>query len=165
MGSTIVEIMVAMSVVVLFFSGIFLTNSHVLGLLRSTLESTASVRTLNGRAEQLRSSTWTQVTDSNYIANTILAVAPDSGGDLGVLTETIDIAALPAVPGAVAATPIQVRRDSDGTRTVVVAGDAALPAQPAVRIDVTSSWVAKGGRIRMRQMSMIFGRGGISGRN
>lgn len=150
-----------MSVVVLFFSGIFLTNSHVLGLLRSTLESTASVRTLNGRAEQLRSSTWTQVTDANYIANTLLATAPDSGGDLGALTETIDIATFPAGAG----TPIQVRRDPDGMRTVVLAGDAALPTLPAVRIDVTSSWVTNGGRTRMRQMSMIFGRGGISGRN
>lgn len=157
-GSTIVEIMVAMSVVVLFFSGIFLMNSQVLGLLRSTLESTGSLRTLNGRAEQLRSSTWTQLTAAAYLADTILATAPDSGGDLGLLTETIDVTAAQLAP-------MQVRRNPDGTRTVVAAGDPALPAQASVRIDVTASWVAKGGRTRVRQMSMIFGRGGISGRN
>jgi hypothetical protein len=161
-GATILEIVVSMGVVVLFFSGIFLMNSRVLALVRGSLESTASTRVLQDRAEQLRGSTWTQVTDASYHSGTLLAVPPDCAGALHNLTETITVTAHLATPGTV--TPIAVQRDSAATVTTTSPGDVQLVDEPSVRVDLTANWIAKGGRPRMRQLSMVFGEGGISGR-
>jgi hypothetical protein len=160
-GATILEIVVAMAVVVLFFSGIFLMNSHVLALLRGNVESTASSRVLQDRAEQLRASTWTQLTDPAYYTGTVLAGAPESTGALRDLTETVTVQAHLAAPGTV--TPITVQRDEAAISTVSP-GDPLLIDQASVRVDLTASWIAKGGRPRMRQLSLYFGEGGISGR-
>ena len=151
-----------MAVVVVFTSGIFLMNSQVLGMLRSSVESSASARTLHSRAEQVRSSTWSQLVTAPHYANTVFAVQPDAGGDLGGLTETILVTAHLVSPGSV--TPIEVRRNANGSVTTVSPGDVQLAAQSSVRVDVTASWVGAGGRNRLRQMSLVFGEGGLSGR-
>lgn len=161
-GATILEIVVAMGVVVLFFSGIFLMNSRVLALVRGCLESTASTRVLQDRAEQLRGSTWAQLTNAAHYTNEILVVPPDSAGALANLTESIRVTAHLASPGSV--TPIAVHRTPAATISTTSAGDAQLIDQPSVRIDLTASWIARGGRPRMREISMVFGEGGISGR-
>jgi hypothetical protein len=161
-GATILEIVVSIAVVVLFFSGVFLMDSRVLGLLRGSLESTASSRTLHDRAELLRGSTWTQVTDAAFHSGTLFATGPACAGALGNLTETVSVTAYLAAPGTV--TPIQVTRNAAGTITTNSAGDPDLVDEPSVRVDLTTSWTAKGGRPRMRQLSLFFGEGGISGR-
>ncbi len=151
-----------MGVVVLFFSGIFLMNSHVLALVRGSVESTASSRVLQDRAERLRGATWTQVTDATYHSGTLLQIPPDCTGPLRDLTETISVTAHLATPGTI--TPITVSRNSQATIATTSPGSTQLVDEPSVRVDLTASWVAKGGRPRMRQLSMIFGEGGISGK-
>jgi len=161
-GATILEIVVSMGVVVIGFSGIFLMNSQVLALLRGSLESTASTRVLQDRAEQLRGSTWAQVTDAAYHAGPLLSIPPDSAGALAQLTETVSVTAHLASPGTV--TPITVTRDSAATIATLSPGAAQLRTQPSVRVDLTARWLARGGRPRMRQLSLVFGEGGISGK-
>ncbi len=161
-GVTILEIVVSMGVVVLFFSGIFLMNSHVLALVRGSLESTASTRVLQDRAEQLRGSTWTQVTSAAYHSGNLLTIPPDGAGALRDLIETVTVTAHLATPGTI--TPISVLRNAASTITTASPGDAQLVEEPSVRVDLTANWLAKGGRPRMRQLSMVFGEGGISGR-
>lgn len=161
-GATILEIVVSMGVVVLFFSGIFLMNSHVLALVRGALESTAGTRVLHDRAEQLRGSTWTQVTTTTFHSGALLAVPPDSAGALGNLTETVTVTAHLATPGTIA--PITVSRNAQGTIQTISTGGPQLVDEPSVRVDLTANWIAKGGRPRMRQLSLVFGEGGISGR-
>ena len=161
-GATIVEIVVALGVVVTFFSGIFLMNSHVLSLLRGSVESTASIRVLQDRAEQLRGSTWEQLTDASHHSTLILAIPPASSGPLRNLQETIAVTAHLAAPGAVM--PIEVQRDVAGTVTTTSAGDGTMVDQPSVRLDLTASWLSKGGRPRLRQLSLYLGEGGICGK-
>jgi hypothetical protein len=161
-GATILEIVVALGVVVLSFSGIFVMNSRVLSLLRGSLESTASNRVLNDRAEQLRGSTWQQITDATHYSGTVFALPPDSAGALANLTESITVTAPDAAPGTV--TPIAVHRTPAGSISTTSLGDPALRTQPSVRVDISTSWLAKGGRTRLRQLSLYFGEGGVSGR-
>jgi hypothetical protein len=159
-GGAIIETMVAMAIVAMFLSGVHLTNSQVMAQARSSLESVSATRDLSGRTEQLRASTWSQVTDSAFLKDTLLAVASDAGGDLGNLVETIEVTAPTG-----AAVPIKVRRNSNGAVTIVNAGDGTMHNQPSARIDVTADWTGKGGRSRKRQATLIVGQGGILGRH
>jgi hypothetical protein len=159
-GSSLVEVMIAGAIIALTFSGIFMMNGRSANVLRTGLESMAAVRVLNGRAEQLRSSTYTQLTDTNYLTNTVFAVAPDSGGDLGQLTETLNIFTYPT-----AGTAMSLTRQADGTVALVSSGPASLTTSTSLRIDLTADWVSKGGRPRTRQMTLIFASGGITGRH
>jgi hypothetical protein len=163
-GTSIVETMIAIAVVGVFLASVYAVNSQVWLQMRSTVESVAATRCLNGRNEQLRASTWTQVTDPNYLRDSILSVPPDSGGDLaGSLVETIDVTAYLAPLGTV--TPMQVRRNSSGVATVVNAGDGTMLNQTSARLNVTATWTAADGRSRTRQITLIAGQGGILGRN
>ena len=162
-GGAIIETIVAMAIVAIFLSGIHLTNSHVLFKLRSSLESVSASRALSSRTEQLRASTWTQVTDSAYLQSNLLAVTSDASGDLGNLVETINVTAHLAPAGTV--TPITVRRNANGTVSVVYAGAGTMQNQPSIRIDVTADWTGKGARSRTREATLIVSQGGILGRN
>lgn len=150
-----------MGIVVLFLSGVFLMNSRVLSLLRGSVESTASLHALNDRVEYLRASTWPQVTDATFYSSIMFAAPPDSAGALGSLIETINVSAHLAPAGSIP--PITVSRDSGGVIAIASPGSALLAQEPSVRVDLTASWIAKGGRPKMRQMSLVFGEGGISG--
>ena len=162
-GGAIIETIVAMAIAAIFLSGIHLTNSQAMLNVRSSLESIAATRDLTSRAEQVRASTWTQVNTPSFLQNSILSVAPDSGGDLGGLTETIDITAYLAPAGTVA--PIKVRRSANGLVGILNAGDGTMQNQTSVRIVLTSDWTGKGGRLRTRQATLIVGQGGILGRS
>ncbi len=162
-GGAIIETIVAMAIAAIFLSGIHLTNSQAMLNVRSSLESIAATRDLSGRAEQVRASTWTQVNNPTFLQNSVLNVAPDSGGDLGALVETIDITAYLAPTGTVA--PIKVRRTANGVVTTVNAGDGTMQNQTSVRIVLTADWTGKGERTRTRQITLIAGQGGILGRN
>lgn len=158
------EAMIAMAIIVVFVAGMYATNARVWILLRSSLESNAASRVLNGRAEQLRASTWDQMTTSTFLATSVLSVAPDSAGDLGGLVETIDMRAYPTPSPNPA--PIRVyRNNTTGAVTTYWAGDGTMTAQTSIRIDVTAAWIGKGGSPHTRQVSMIISNGGITGRH
>jgi len=163
-GATMIEAMMAMAVIALFLAGEYAANARVWSLVRASLESNAASRVLNGRAEQLRASTWDQITSNTFITGSILSVAPDVGGDLGGLVETIYITAYPTPSPEPA--PVRITRsNTSGAVTVISAGDGTMNAQSSIRIDLTASWTAKGGAARLRQISMIVGNGGITGRH
>ena len=162
-GGTIVETVIAMSIIVVFFSGLYSSVGHVWVVLRSGLESNAANRTVNGRAEQLRACTWAQITDASYLASNVFSSAPDAAGDLGALTETIDIIAYPTPSPNPPALQV-IRTNSTGAVNILGNGNGAMPAQQSVRLNLTAAWTAKGSRPRIRQISMIFAQGGISGR-
>lgn len=162
-GGALLETIIAMTIVAIFLSGLHLTNSQVMSQVRASLESVAALRDLSSRTEQVRGSTWSQITDPAYLQTTLFAVAPDSSGELGNLVETIDVSAHLAAPGTVA--PITVARLQNGTATVVSAGATALPEQSSVRVELTAAWSGKGGRARSRQMTLVIAQGGQLGRN
>jgi hypothetical protein len=155
--------MAAMALMVVFLSGIHLMNARVWAMLGSGLNSIAATRSLNGRAEQLRASTWDQITDADYLAGASFLGAPgDSAGDLGALTETVDVTAYQQAPGTVA--PLHVTRNADGTVTSSGDGANQMPLETSVQVNLTVSWTAKGGASHTRQLQMTFTNGGVTGR-
>ena len=154
----------AMLVIGIFLTSQYAATSRVWGLLRASLESNAASRVLNGRAEQIRAATWTQVTSSDFFATSILSVKADSGGDLGALVETIDVIAFPTP--ATASPALQITRNNDTAAvTLVGAGDGTMTTQPSIRINLTANWTAKGGMARTRQLTMVLSYGGVTGRH
>ncbi len=162
-GSALLETMIAMTIVTIFLSGLHLTNSQVMSQVRGSLESSAALRVLGGRAEQVRAATWSEINDPAFLQTTLLAGAPDCGDALGNFVENIQLTAYLAPVGTVQ--PIQLARTADGTVLVTSPGDGTMPGQPSVRVDLTASWTGKGGRARTRQVSLIVAQGGLVGRN
>ena len=156
--------MFALVVIAVFLSAEYTASGRVWGLLRANLESNAACRVLNGRAEQIRAGTWAQLTTAAFLSGSVLSVAPDSAGELGGLTETINVIAYPTPspnPSAITVT----RNNTTGAVTTTASGDGTMPAQTSVRIDITASWTAKGGAACTRQVSLIIANGGIQGRH
>ena len=156
--------MMSVVVIAIFLTGIYVANARVWSLLRSSLESNAASRVLNGRAEQIRAGTWSQVTTADFLRTTVLAAAPDAAGELGALTETIKVIAYPT-PSPNPPQLLVTRDNTTGIATTVGGGDGTMPAQTSIRIDITGSWTAKGGAARTRQISMILTNGGVTGRH
>lgn len=168
-GSTLVETLVALVISVVFLSSVYASNSRVWALVKSSLESNSGNRTVNGRAEQLRASTWDQVTNPTYLRDTVFAVAPDAGGDIAGLLETIDVIAYlpptpstPPQPNPAVATASVTRSNATGTATIAAPG-GAMTSETSVRVNLTATWTSTG-RLRTRQVSMMFAPGGVSGR-
>ena len=162
-GAMLLETVMAMAIIAIFLTGQYTANMHVWRLLRESLESNGASRVLNGRAEQIRAATWDQITDANFLATSVLSIAPDVADELGELTETIDVIAYPTPSPNPSA--LKVTRDKNtGIVTIVAAGDGTMNAQPSIRVNLTENWKAKGGRSRMKQISMIISNGGVTGR-
>lgn len=163
-AAALLETMMAMAIVVIFLSGQYAASSRVWSLLRASVESNAASRVIYGRSEQIRASTWDQVTDPTFLSGTVLAATPDTNGDLGSLVETVNVSAWPIPspnPPAIRIT----RNDSTGTVSIVGAGDGTMSLQSSIRIDITAAWVAKGGQPRTKQISMLLSEGGVTGRH
>lgn len=163
-GGTLIETVIALMIVVTFLACNYASNSRVWALVKASLESNCINRTLNGRAEQLRSATFDQLTDATYLRDTIFAVAPDAAGDAGGLFETIDVIASPMPSPSVPSLQV-TRNNTTGTATVVGMGDGTMTAQPGIRVNIMANWTAKGGKPHTRQISMFFAPGGISGQH
>lgn len=163
-GAVLLEALMAMVIVAVFLTGEYAASSRVWSLVRSSLEVNAASRVINGRTEQIRAATWTQITSADFLNASVLSVAPDASGELGALNETIDVTAYPTPsPNP---PPLQITRNNDtGTVTTVGAGNGTMSAHTSVRVNITESWTAKGGKSRLKQISMIVSNGGVTGRH
>lgn len=137
-GFTLVDAMVALMVVVTSFIGVYALGGQCAYLLSSGKELTSAQQVLQDRIEQLRNLNWTQVTDSNYLANNVLNQARQNGGYLTDLTETVTIYAYPP-PAAPTPTPIQLTVSTNGT-VAINTTNSAIASGNLCRIDVTESW-------------------------
>jgi len=169
-GATLVEALIASVIVVLFLAEMYYANSRGLAMLKFSRENTVVSNTIQTRVEQIRNSTYTQITDPAYISGTnSLGAAIPSQIPLRQFTETIDVNSYPlpsGYPGALDASTIEVKRNSDGTVTVTGSGNGTLSSQTALQIDFKSTWTADSNGVpRQRQCSIIVSSQGIAGQN
>jgi len=158
-----------MAIVAVFLAGLYQTNARAIGLLKSGLEGVSGTRVLANTMEQLRTSTWDQITDATYLC-TVLTNAP-APGQMGIVTEKIELTTIPVAPAAT----VSVQRQADGTVAVFAAGDGSLGAQwiatenrvcYALVANVTITWRATfGGTLHSRTVSNYICPGGVLGRN
>jgi hypothetical protein len=160
-ASTLLEATIAVAIVAVFLSGLYDMNARALSLLKSGLEGVSGTRTLSNTIELVRTATWVQATDPNYIANTILANAP-APGHMANAIETIELNTIP--PDAAA--KITATRAADGTVTITSPGNGSIPSRIVITADVTITWRTTFNSIQHKRMvSALLSPGGIMGRN
>ena len=160
-GSTLVESMVSAAIAATAIGGLCVANANCLGIARAHKEVLVADQCLQGRIEQCRAATWTQLTDSSN-ASAILAQPSANDGSLQAQTETITVSPYPAVTPTV--TPLTLSRDASGAVSVVTLPPVgfSLRSSLAVRIDVQESWTsAQGKRTRQRTASTVVALGGL----
>jgi len=169
-GSTLIEAMVACVIVSLCFTGIYAGAWRSLHLLKSSGEGTSASQLLINLEEQIRTSTWAEITDPTYLSGTVLANST-AYGHLQNVTQTIVVNPYPIPSGYVGSPPIggqtiEVTSNSSGQVSTPYAGNSQLPSQSAIRVDITLNWNATfNGTPRTQMLSLILSPGGVLGQN
>ncbi len=179
-GFTLVEVLLAIVVCVIFGTAAFATNSQLLAALKTQKETTAATMLLQRRMEDLRASAWRDVATASFLKTAIVANPPptnpnltaeqvagyvaatqNSEAPLGNLTERITVSVYPpdnAAPSAV------VQRDSANPGGKILSWISNNPAEtsdtvysyltnkPAslLRVDILLSWKGTGARVDRR---------------
>ncbi len=138
-GFTFIENLVAITIVVLFFAALFAVNAQCLSMLNASRGAALADTCLQDRIEQLRTCTWSQLTDADYLQSSIFNTATNGAANLGQVTESVRISAYPVAVNP----PINVVR-SNGAASVV-SSNAALVNGDLVQVETLLSWNAGGG--------------------
>jgi prepilin-type N-terminal cleavage/methylation domain-containing protein len=169
-GFTLVEVLVALVICVVFGAAAFATNSQLLLKLKSQKETTAATMLLQRRMEQLRASAWSDLATASYLKDTILAdPAPanlttqqqidaylatlkNAEAPLGDLTERITVSVYPPDGGSTGAAErssafpagqiiSNISGDSAETPTSVYSYLTSAPKNATlVRVDILLTW-------------------------
>lgn len=155
---TLLETSVAVALVGIFISFLGVTNSNVLGLLRTAKDNVSASQALQERVEEMRIANWVQITDASYLANTLFAASASSTGTISKPVETITVSAYPAKVGFGVAKIVR-----QNNVTSVVSSNSALENERMVRVDVNLTWNGfPRNRQRVRAASVLVAKGGIT---
>ena len=158
-GATLIEAVMAASIIALFLGSVFTLNSRATSMLRSAKEAATASQCLQERIEQMRICNWVQLTDAGYLSGNIFNAATDSAFALPVLEERVTIEPYPApsLPSA----PIQLSRQN-GT-VALLSDNPAMSSSRMVRIELRLTWKGgSGGRTEVRETASIVAKGGIT---
>jgi hypothetical protein len=145
-----------MLIVGFFFSAIYALNSQCLYTLNSGRKAFSASEALQDRMEQLRSCKWSQITDANYLKNSVLNTASSDSAFLNSCTETVTVSAYPVPSPAQSFTVTRQANGSVPTPTT----NAAVANGDLVRIDVTLDWMSSpGNRARSAAICTVYGEG------
>lgn len=153
---TLVEVSVAMLILALFLGALFEGSGQLLRLLTAQKETIVSGQAFQERMEAIRALPYARLTDAAYLGGTFLNTPTASAAGLPDPVETMTVAAFP--PDGAPAT--RLRRVGG-----VVSQDSANPALAAgsaVRVDLQLAWRTRGGRERLRVVSTVVAKGGIT---
>jgi hypothetical protein len=158
LGWTLTEAAVALGLLGIGLSGIFVANSRVLTQLRSIKQTAAATQALQERIDQVRRATWNDLTSSAYLRDSVLNTASVAGGALPGLVEEIDVGAYPPPPGS----RIKLQRLANGSLSVVSVSPNLGTQAKAVSVFVRLSWKGTTGTTRQRECATIIAKGGIT---
>ena len=165
---TLMETTVAGAIVAVLLTGLFVLNSDMLHLLRSSAETTNASAHLQTRVEQVRLANWNQLTDPAWVQATLLNAPTDAELNLSGLSETFTatpyVSPCSAAPTASPPPAYTVSRLADGTTSVSPAGyssGALLAQQEMLRIDLSISWPGIN-RTRTRTQTTLVSPWGVS---
>jgi prepilin-type N-terminal cleavage/methylation domain-containing protein len=169
-GFTLAEVLVAISVAVMFGLAAFATNERLLVALKAQKETTAASMVLQERMELLRSLSFTNVTLPSNIGSNIGSSVINSGttseAPLSGLNETITVSAYPADGSTnnqwVRNSTYAAGHPNSTNSTWYDANGNPLPARPnLVQADILITWTSANGRTRTRELAAIFGIGNL----
>jgi type II secretory pathway pseudopilin PulG len=157
-GFTLIEVVCAATLLVLFVSAIFTVNQKVLASLKAQKETLTATQTFQERIEQLRCSAFSgsNIFDINWLKDNIYNASTQSIGTLASSpVETITLSIYP--PDG--STSSQLTR-TNGTVNID-STNASMLSATLVRVDLQLTWTSSNGRSRLRRTSTVFGTGYI----
>jgi Tfp pilus assembly protein PilV len=151
-GTTLVEALVAVLLVAIFFASIFELNAVCLRCIDASKESLAAVQSVQDRSEVLRNLAFSDLTSTSFVQN-LMNTAANPAPFSQKATEIVTISKYPTPSGVT-----QFTRAPDGT--VTTNSTATDLGTGLVKVDVQVSWtMAVGGRSRIEQTSSIISNG------
>lgn len=159
---TLIETLVALAIGAIAIGGAMSINSQQLHLVKTTREASAASHSLQERIEQIRTATWTQITDATYVSQTLFATLPRSIAPLENYRETVTLKVWPerspSAPG-----PVLSVSKTPNTPAHIVSAGAGIADERLVKVDVQICWGGiHGSRQHLRELSTIISNGGIS---
>jgi hypothetical protein len=136
-GFTLIDTVFAAALVGVFFVTLFGVNSQCLYVVNSSRELSTAGQALQGRMEQVRNCHWSQITDPNYLSNSVFNTAMNGVSNLGAVTEVATINAYPTALNPA----IQLTRNSNGTVTIN-STNSAIANGDMVSVTLQVSWTA-----------------------
>jgi prepilin-type N-terminal cleavage/methylation domain-containing protein len=165
-GFSLVEVLMALVVCVVFGVAAFTSNQRLLLALKNQKETTAATMALQWRMENFRSTAFSNIASHDYVKTNILTVrtSTDSNGNttdpfapLGSITEQFTIGVYPAD----GSTPTVMSWDANHPTGQDVTTNNSLGSATLLKVDILETWHGADGRSRTRQMSTIVGIGNI----
>ena len=151
-GFTLVEVMVASTLVALFFASLFELNAMCLRSIDSGKESLAALQSVQDRSEVLRNLAFSDLTTTSVVQN--LMAAPANAAPFSQkATEVVTISKYPVANGST-----QFTRSPNGS--VTVNSTATDLGSQLVNVNVRVSWkMTAGGRGRVEETSCLVSNG------
>ena len=151
-GTTLVEVLVAVLLVAIFFASIFELNAVCLRCIDASKESLAAVQSVQDRSEVLRNLAFSDLTSTSFVQN-LMNTAANPAPFSQKATEIVTISKYPTPSGVT-----QFTRAPDGT--VTTDSTATDLGTGLLKVDVQVSWtMTVGGRSRIEQTSSIISNG------
>jgi hypothetical protein len=155
-GTTLVETLVAVTLVVGFFISLFEINGLCLRYIKSSKNNVAALQGVQDRLEQLRNLTFSNLTSASYVQG--LMATPANGSEFLARspTEVVTLSAYPTPDG----TNTQIALSPGAPAATINSTDTNLAKATLVKINVTYTWTeALGGRSRSEQSETIISDG------
>ena len=165
-GFTLAEVMVSISIAVLFGAAAFATNNRLLVALKDQKQQTAATMMLQERMEKFRAIGYSNVADPTYISTNVLGTTTTSEAALGGLNEYVTVSGYTATSGytAVPASDYnQWQRNSTyPTGNSIHTTSSLATNYDLIKVDIVITWTGSNGRTHTRELASIFGKGNIS---
>jgi len=155
-GVTLVETMMAVTLVAVFFVSIFEVNGLCLHYIKSSKNNVAALQGVQDRLEQLRNLSFANLTSASYLQS--LMATPANGSEFLARSPT-EIVTLSAYP-APNASNTQITLSAGGSSATINSTDSNLVNAKLMRVNVTYTWTEVfGGRSRSEQSETIISAG------
>ena len=155
-GTTLIETLVAVALLVGFLSTIFELNSRCLRYIDASKEAVGVLQGVQDRIEQLRNLLFTDLTNATTVQT--LMTTPSNGSDfVQKVTEVVTLSAYPTPDG----TNTQITRGPGASVTPTVnSTDSSLANAALVKVNVTYTWTTTlGNRSGSEQTETIISAG------
>jgi len=163
-GTTLVEVIVAVALVVGFFVSIFEVNGICLRYIRASKNNLAVLQGIQDRLEQLRNMTYASLTTASSVQS--LMATPANGSEFlaRVPTEVVTMTGYQSIAnyfaGTADATKTQITLSPGGSSATINTTDGSLSSAALIKVKVTYTWnEIFGGRSRSEDSETLISAG------
>jgi Tfp pilus assembly protein PilV len=157
-GATLVEVAIAIGVLGIGLSGVLATYSTAMQRVRSGRQTLLASESLAARSEQIREAGWKMITDSAYVAGSILNTAPGAAAVLPQFAEEVIVAEYP--PATPPVRPVVVTRSATGA-VAVKSSNPKLAEASLLSVRLRGTWLGPKGAAAEMETAFITARNGV----